>query len=300
MHRRRLFIAVFALLGVVAFGIDYPRIEELGPRDPLFRQQQEDLRLFHLRSRTGEAPPSLVLYTFDASQHESILTVAARVNIPYSSIATLNGIVGTDIEVEDLLIPNIPGIFIPSDPRNLIDRVLFDNRVEQLAEESRIRVATPAGRHDFYFLVGEDFRPDERRAFLGAMFAMPVRATRVSSRFGYRRHPITDVVQFHNGVDLAAPYGAPVRASADGVIAEIGFDPLLGSFVVVRHSGGYETRYAHLSRVDVKLNEAVGSGTIIGRVGTTGLTTGPHLHFELREAGTPKDPLLLLPRTELR
>lgn len=284
------------------FSIDYPRIQELSREDTLYRQQQEDVRLYHIRATAGLEVPPLVVYIFDAEEHESLLTVAARLNIPYSSIATLNGLTGTDLPVDhrELLIPNIPGMFIPVEPRNSLDRILLDVRSAELPRDGRIQISTVTGNRDFYFLPGEDFGPQERRTFLGAMFIPPVRATRLSSRFGYRRHPITGMVQYHMGVDLAAPYGSNVRASADGVVSAIGTDRLLGTYIAIRHSGGYETRYAHLSKTLVTLNDTVSSGTIIGRVGTTGLTTGPHLHFELREDGRPKDPLLLLPRMDHR
>lgn len=292
------------LLSPHVAGFDYPQIRELTPADPLFQQQQEDLRLFFIRSRTNQELPPLVLYFYDASEHDSILTIAARLNVPYSSLATLNGLTQTDLDLGNtsILVPNIPGMFVPAEPRNHMDRLLADLRSEQIPESMQVRVAVGGKSREFYFLPGEDFRPDERRVFLGAMFVMPVDARRITSPFGYRRHPITDVVQFHRGIDFAAPRSAPVRAAADGVVTRIGFDTLLGTYVVLQHRGGFETYYAHLAKTLVTLNEAVGSGTIIGRVGSTGLTTGPHLHFEVRESGRPKDPLLLLPplRTENR
>lgn len=303
--RHSLMAGVLAfLLSQNAAGFDYPVIRELSSADPLFQQQQEDLRLYFARSRTNQELPPLVLYRFDASEHDSILTIAARLNVPYSSLATLNGLTQTDLELENpnILVPNIPGMFVPEKPRNHIDRLLADLRSDQIADSTPVRVARGKEYQEFYFLPGEDFRPDERRVFLGAMFVLPVDARRITSPFGYRHHPITGVVQFHRGVDLAAPRFAPVRAAADGIVTRIGFDALLGTYVVLQHSGGFETYYAHLAKTRVTLNETVGSGTIIGRVGSTGLATGPHLHFEVREAGRPKDPLLLLPpvRTENR
>ena len=290
-------LTALCLLATNATAIDYPQIEELEPSDPLFQQHQEDMRLFFTRSRSGRDLPALALYSYTAAPDESLLTISARLNVPYSSLATLNGFTTTDLDPDrpQILIPNLPGMFIPKSPRNHIDRLLRDLRSQELTAAIPVRISTADGVTEFYFLPGEDFRPDERRSFLGAMFVMPVDSTRITSYFGYRRHPITDLVQFHRGVDFAAPYAARVRVAADGVVTRIGFDRLLGNFVVVEHKGDYETYYAHLSKTHVTLNETVGLGTIIGRVGTSGLTTGPHLHFEVREAGRPKDPLLLLP-----
>ena len=113
---------------------------------------------------------------------------------------------------------------------------------------------------------------------------------RVSSDFGWRSDPVTGATRFHRGVDIAAAYGREVPAAAEGTVTFSGVQGGYGNLVVVRHEGGAETRYAHLSQLDVREGDAVRAGDVIGRVGQTGRATGPHLHFELREAGRPVDP----------
>jgi len=103
----------------------------------------------------------------------------------------------------------------------------------------------------------------------------------ISSRYGWRIHPITGRKDFHHGVDIRAPAGTPVRATADGVVVYAGRTKLNGNFVIIGHGYGYTTLYAHLKKYKVKVGQKVKRGEIIGYVGSTGLSTGPHLHYEV-------------------
>jgi murein DD-endopeptidase MepM/ murein hydrolase activator NlpD len=107
----------------------------------------------------------------------------------------------------------------------------------------------------------------------------------ISSAFGYRIHPIDGVVQFHYGTDIAAPAGTPVVAVYSGRVAVAGWMGGLGWAVVLTHSDRLETRYAHLSQILVQQGEAVPQGRVIGLVGSSGKSTGPHLHFEMWHKG---------------
>jgi murein DD-endopeptidase MepM/ murein hydrolase activator NlpD len=120
---------------------------------------------------------------------------------------------------------------------------------------------------------------------------------RLSSRFGYRVHPIFHKRILHSGVDLAAPRGTAIYAAGDGTVEKAGWSSGYGQFTLVRHSNGYETGYGHQSKIIVKPGEKVRQGQIIGYVGSTGNSTGPHLHFEIRVNGRYVDPLSVkLPR----
>lgn len=120
-------------------------------------------------------------------------------------------------------------------------------------------------------------------------FLVPVQGP-VTSGFGTRRHPVTGVTRLHAGLDLAAPAGTPVSAAADGVVVSAGAAGGYGQMVKLRHAGGIETRYAHLSSTAVGAGEQVTAGRVIGAVGSTGLSTGPHLHLEVRVRGAAVDP----------
>ena len=123
---------------------------------------------------------------------------------------------------------------------------------------------------------------------------MPVAGT-PSSGYGARLDPIQGKTIDHPGFDLAAKAGTPVAAAAAGEVVHAGPAGTYGNLVIVRHDGGIETRYAHLSAVGVQVGDHVAPGQPIGNVGTTGYSTGPHLHFEVRRDGKPMDPAPYLP-----
>jgi murein DD-endopeptidase MepM/ murein hydrolase activator NlpD len=106
-----------------------------------------------------------------------------------------------------------------------------------------------------------------------------------------RNHPTLGGRRVHAGVDLAAPAGSPVVAAADGVVAYANWLGSYGLLVTLRHASGFETRFAHLSRILVSPGQLVTRGQTLGLVGSTGRSTGPHLHYEVRQNGTAIDPL---------
>ena len=119
---------------------------------------------------------------------------------------------------------------------------------------------------------------------------MPV-VGRVTSTFGARRHPILGYTRMHAGVDFGAAYGSPIYAVGDGVVTYSGWHGGHGNYVRLDHGGGYGTGYGHMSRIAVASGTRVRAGQIIGYVGSTGLSTGPHLHYELYRNGVPVNPL---------
>lgn len=118
---------------------------------------------------------------------------------------------------------------------------------------------------------------------------------KITSGFGYRTHPMGGGQKFHNGVDIAAPHGTSIRVAADGKVIFAGTKWSLGNAIVVQHSSGYQTLYGHLSKILVKKGEYVKQGQVIGREGSTGISTGPHLHFSILRYGKYVDPTRYLP-----
>ncbi len=117
---------------------------------------------------------------------------------------------------------------------------------------------------------------------------------RLTSRFGYRRHPLWGGTRFHHGLDIAAPFGTRIVASDGGEVILSGWWNGYGKAVVIRHVRGKTTVYGHMSRIFVKMGDGVQKGQLIGLVGSTGFSTGPHLHFEIRLRGKPVNPLTFL------
>ncbi len=132
------------------------------------------------------------------------------------------------------------------------------------------------------------------------VFTMPVISGRVTSRFGYRRDPFNpNIKNYHSGLDLSAPVGTPVIASADGIVEFKGRNGGYGNTVIIRHKGGYKTIYAHCSTTTVEVGDQVKMGTVIASVGRTGTATGAHLHFEVMLRGRFVNPEAALKKVEI-
>ncbi|CAN5319749.1 hypothetical protein BH09PSE1_BH09PSE1_29110 [soil metagenome] len=130
------------------------------------------------------------------------------------------------------------------------------------------------------------------------VFAEPVPGFAINSKFGLRRLGGEPGARQHKGVDIAAPQGTSVYAAAEGRVLRIGYDPAgYGNFIEMRHPNGMTTLYGHLSRVDVASGDRVAPGGRIGLVGSTGYSTGPHLHFEVRRDGGQINPTRVMGRT---
>lgn len=123
---------------------------------------------------------------------------------------------------------------------------------------------------------------------------LPVASARVTSAFGPRVHPVLGTVRLHAGLDFGAAHDTPIRAAADGVVASAAVRGGYGNAVIIDHGDSLATLYAHQSRMLVAEGQRVRRGQVIGAVGSTGMSTGPHLHFEVRLAGTPVDPVAFL------
>lgn len=157
-----------------------------------------------------------------------------------------------------------------------IDRAtLFDTKVKELDE------ALDQLDH---------LRKEARRLPL----ANPAPGRAVTSPFGVRTDPLLGTAALHSGMDFRIPLGSPARATASGVVTKAGWNGGYGRMVEIDHGQGYITRYAHLSRVDVAMGQSVKAGDIVGQTGSSGRSTGPHLHYEVRHNGDAIDPLRFL------
>lgn len=133
--------------------------------------------------------------------------------------------------------------------------------------------------------------------FLTASMWSPVSGL-VTSRFGWRSHPVSGQNDFHTGVDIAAAQGTPILAALPGVVEQTGYSESYGNFVVLRHSDNLRTTYNHCSEILAREGEQLARGDRIALVGSTGISTGPHLHFEVEVKGLKADPLQALEVTE--
>ena len=276
--------------------MSFPVIARLDSRDTGFRQYIGDVennrrRLSGRRNNPEEIAEHLTIYRYTPQQNEDIYFLAARCNIPYSALASLNRLSNPASLTagKPILLPSSPGIFLPDNTESELEKLLAASR--SAGQESVALKINASGKPEtFHFFPGADFSPTERAFFLNSGFRFPLQNFRLTSSYGIRESPITGNISMHHGIDLAAPEGTEVYAAADGTVTETGFSQVYGNYVIISHREKWTSLYGHLQKIETVLRSAVKSGTLIGRVGSTGQSTGPHLHFELRQDGKALDP----------
>ena len=166
-----------------------------------------------------------------------------------------------------------------------IGNILYASLVLSGKKLELFRHRIDAGRVDYFDTKGASVRK--------ALLRTPINGARLSSRYGKRRHPILGYTKMHRGLDFAAPRGTPIMAAGNGVIESAGRNGAYGKYVRIRHNGRYKTAYAHLSRygLGIRRGKRVTQGQIIGYVGSTGRSTGPHLHYEVIVRNRQVNPL---------
>ena len=166
-----------------------------------------------------------------------------------------------------------------------VEDILDVNDLSSSILQSGTKIFIPGAKMDSLSL---------RRA-MGEVFAYPITAKwRLTSRFGKRADPFTGVASSHTGIDMACPTGTPIKAAMSGTVSFTGYSNVYGKYVIIKHIDGYQTLYGHMSRIIAKKGQTVNQGTQIGLVGSTGYSTGPHLHFSVYKNGKLIDPLSVL------
>jgi murein DD-endopeptidase MepM/ murein hydrolase activator NlpD len=224
---------------------------------------------------------------------DSVSKIASDHGLSLDAIVASNNLRNARLlrEGEALRIPNMDGIPYTVEKGDSYQKVADKMNValEAILDANDIQDENiRAG--DTLFLPGAKMRSDDLKIALGELFTYPVRG-RLSSPFGWRKDPFTGQRRYHSAIDLAANSGAPVKASADGRVSTVNFNDTYGNYVILTHSGGFQTMYAHLSKVDVKVGTRVIQGETLGGVGSTGRSTGPHLHFAVYKNGRAMNPL---------
>ncbi|MCX7680051.1 MAG: M23 family metallopeptidase [Spirochaetes bacterium] len=227
----------------------------------------------------------------------------------------IDTLIGTNPHWTDLLARTQGRIVVPS-RKGVLRFVMRFSDAQKIAAEHRVqqseiriqkmslkdkflRLFTKNNKPIAVYALGAKPRVEEMTASLAKqfelreMFRSPL-GGRFSSFFGKRVHPILHYRAFHNGLDIAAKYGTPVGAPCDGVVLAAGWMGAYGKAVIMQHPKGFKTLCGHLSAIYVRPGQRVRAGRIIGRVGSTGFSTGPHLHFSLWKDGRPLDPMKVL------
>ena len=236
-----------------------------------------------LDTENNGAGLELCYYTYRVKQGDMIGLIADSFNITQDTIISVNNIHQSRLLQigQYLKIPSIPGILytVRKDGETL-------NSIAEKYEVSAEKCARINSRkQDTALNSGENiFIPD---AQLHARYYL-------SSYYGWRSSPFTGKRSFHSGIDMAAPSGTSVYAALSGTVTTVGYNSIYGNYIIVTHHSGYKTLYGHLSAALVTRGRYVDTSTKIGKVGNTGMSTGPHLHFTVFKFGKTINPLTLI------
>ena len=230
---------------------------------------------------------------------DNLTTISRKIGANLDTLVSVNKITNANRlrPGQKIVVPNRNGLLYTIKKDESIEEIAerYDvslNRVlafNKISDPSNIEVG------DDIFLPGAKYTLDERIDKFGQMFSIPTTITRISSVFGYRVHPITGVRTKHMGVDIPGRLNTPVYAARKGKVIFAGYSGGYGNLVIVRHDKGYTTYYGHLNSITTKAGATVGVGVMIGRMGSTGRSTGSHLHFEVRRNGVALNPADFIP-----
>jgi murein DD-endopeptidase MepM/ murein hydrolase activator NlpD len=235
---------------------------------------------------------------YTVKKGDSVSKIAANYGISMDAIIASNGITNVKrlYEGQVIKVPNMDGIPYTVKKGDSLLKISTAMNIPLAAildaNDIQSETITPGM---LIFIPGAKMRTEDLKLALGEFFIYPIRG-RLTSPFGWRNDPISGVRRYHAALDLAAPIGTPVKAAMDGRVATVGFNGTFGNFIIMSHSGGFQSMYAHLSVTSVKQGSAITQGTKIGEVGNTGYSTGPHLHFAVFKNGRAIDPRELLSR----
>jgi murein DD-endopeptidase MepM/ murein hydrolase activator NlpD len=239
----------------------------------------------------------VLLYdAYTVTQGENISTLAINMGLNQGTLISVNKITNTRLlQIGKVLkIPNQDGVLHTVRSGDTLGSIAEKYKAEtediKIANElfsDKIRAGTEL------FVPGAVLDWVSLQEINGDLFIWPINGA-ITSPYGYRRDPFSGLRSFHTGLDIRGSTGTPVRAAMAGRVGQIGYDSVFGNYVIVNHHSGYRTLYAHLSVIRTKNGAYVGTGERVGDVGSTGLSTGPHLHFMVYKNGVTVNPRSLM------
>ncbi|MDR3122802.1 MAG: M23 family metallopeptidase [Treponema sp.] len=241
-------------------------------------------------------PQMLLSFSYKIRQGDTVGALAQTYGLNPDTLLSVNNIKNSRlIQIDQMLrIPNQDGI---------VHTVKEGDTLVSIAERYDADTGSILTANELFsetinagtslFIPGVRLSQTDLQEINGDLFMWPVRGY-ITSPYGYRPSPFTRQRQFHTGLDIGAPQGASVRAGMAGRVSSVGFDGVSGNYVVITHHSGYRTLYAHLSVIRTMTGAYVRGGDVIGDVGSTGLSTGPHLHFTVYKNGVTVNPRSLI------
>jgi murein DD-endopeptidase MepM/ murein hydrolase activator NlpD len=299
---KRVILVFTVLFVVVSLGTSYllsggqeltqAHTADVHKNDIFYRFFAEDKAKDTVQRVNGEKAASrLQIYTYEIGRNDSLSRIAQQTGSSIDALISINNIqdahmlrVGAKIKV-----PNQSGIYYRVANGETLESIAKKYAENKVSVED-IKIANAIDGTNLkagmtLFLPGAKLSRFEMEKALGLIFRSPALGGRISSAYGYRTHPISGQYRFHPGIDIALPYWTPIRAIREGRVTFSGWRGGYGKLVILSHSEGYGSWYGHMIKYIVSAGQWVRAGQVIGYVGSTGNSTGPHLHFELRRNG---------------
>ncbi len=264
--------------------------------DLFYRMFLEDESRAHIAGPKGgpDSAGALKLFPYTIGKDDSLSKIAEKTGVTVDALISLNKL--SDAHVirvgQQLTIPNQKGIYHKVARGDSVERLSrrYGIQAESIQRANGL-VRDELETGSVIFLPGAKLSADEMERALGMLFVRPAAGGWLSSSYGYRRDPFSLSHQFHPGIDIALPYWTPIVAVRSGQVEFSGWNGGYGKMVMLKHADGYSTIYGHMIQYIVSSGQWVRAGQRLGYVGSTGYSTGPHLHFELRRYGRLINPL---------
>ncbi|MBC8231269.1 M23 family metallopeptidase [bacterium] len=243
--------------------------------------------------------PPMKIQTYRAKEGDNLWDIAKEYKLDWYTILSVNKLEdANDISIgQELKIPNQDGVLHPVQAGETLEDIAlkYDVQMNQIVGANQIINRNQMFPGSEIFIPGAQITPKYQRKLakdrgITSDFIIPLKGG-IVSKFGYRIHPISRKRAFHKGVDIDAKYGVPIKAAMNGKVIFSGWMGGYGKLVVIKHTNGWVTRYAHNSKILVAEGQHVITGQKIAKVGSTGRSTGNHLHFETWKDGKLVNPL---------
>lgn len=247
-----------------------------------------------------EVETPVTYQTYRVKPGDMIGIIAEKYDVTQDTIISVNNIRQSRLikPGQYLKIPSSAGILytVKNDTETLESIAeKYEIDADKIAGANSIKVGMGLKTGTTLFLPDAQMDWATRQEINGDLFHKPIKARYwLSSPYGWRDSPFSGNRSFHSGADMACPQGTPVYAALDGTVTTTGYNETYGNYVIITHHSGYKSLYAHLSAITCKKGNFVYTNTVIGKVGSTGLSTGPHLHFTVYKNGVTVNPLSLI------
>ncbi len=289
MQKKMLFLMLCIAYNFHLMLYAYPLIESHSLQDINYKQ---------FTIYRDSKPSRLLFFEYRISSLTSLQDISDVIKISLETLISANrSSVRTRYkEGAIIIVPTQNGIFMSLSAKNDVEFLLYKRLAKTLKKQKPIiiRGEHTQTRGTFYFFQDITFSTLEKNTWNIQTFRPPVLQGTISSGFGYRISPISGRKNFHKGVDIASSSGSEIFASKSGVVKEEGFDSIFGYFIILQHDTKYESLYGHLLDKKVKIGDKIEAGQLIATMGSTGTSTGSHVHFEIRKNKKPQNPLSLM------